>query len=109
MNQIVVFAKAPELGQVKTRMNPSLSPRDSVLLMKALTHAVLTTLHKMSFENADIKISLACAPDSKHAFFQELTRKFACLLLEQGEGDLGERMVRVAKRIFQKNYIFNGF
>jgi rSAM/selenodomain-associated transferase 1 len=39
-------------------------------------------------------VELWCAPDARHPFFRECARDFSVSLHSQGEGELGERMLR---------------
>jgi len=83
---VVQFAKAPIVGQVKTRLHGALTPEDATELHCALvkhSHKVVTSL-------VDVKRALAVAPLA-HAFWREAD--FAqTVLWSQGGGDLGRRM-----------------
>ena len=91
---VIVFAKAPVPGEVKTRLLPALDAEHAAMLHAALTErALMTALDS----NADA-IELCCAPDDSHSFFQSCAEDFEIDLSLQGEGDLGERMLRVLDR-----------
>lgn len=95
---VIVFAKAPVPGEVKTRLLPALDAEHAAMLHAALTErALMTALDS----NADA-IELCCAPDDSHSFFQSSAEDFEINLSLQGEGDLGERMLRVLDRALEE-------
>jgi rSAM/selenodomain-associated transferase 1 len=87
---VLVFARAPEPGRVKTRLIPALGPEGAAALHEKLT------LHALSVAKASGvgPVRMWCAPDAAHPFFLECRRRFALTLHAQGRGDLGERMAR---------------
>lgn len=91
--RIIVFAKAPVPGEVKTRMIPALGAENAALLHTALVERALETAAKTG---ADVE--LCCAPDARHSFFEACAEDFGVVLTGQGEGDLGARMLRALNR-----------
>lgn len=91
---LVVFAKAPVPGEVKTRLIPALDAEHAAMLHAALTERALTT----ALDTAATAIELCCAPDTSHSFFLSCEEDFEIDLAEQGEGDLGARMLRALDR-----------
>ncbi len=88
MSSIVMFSKAPEPGEVKTRLTSYMSDIDAASFHEAF---VLDTLDSLvGIENSDIYI--ACHPDKEHSFFKELEESFDIKAFSQTGGDLGERM-----------------
>lgn len=86
--RIIVFAKAPEPGKVKTRLIPALGADGACQLHQQLTRHVLQTASSAKF----CPVELWCAPDCEHAFFKQCRDEFdVSLHTQQGEG-LGERM-----------------
>ncbi len=84
---LAVFAKAPEPGQVKTRLRPGLNDAQAARLAAAF---VLDTLHKVARPGRPVTIY--------HAGDRALLEPLAppgILWAEQGGGDLGARMARV--------------
>lgn len=87
---VIVYAKAPVPGEVKTRLAPALDAASAALLHAALVERALETAL-----TADLAgVVLCCAPDAAHAFFATCAEDFAVELAEQGGGDLGARMLR---------------
>jgi uncharacterized protein len=87
---VIVFAKAPIPGQAKTRLIPALGAEQAALLHAALTERAITTAQKSGAE----EVELCCTPNSEEAFFQYCAEDFDVALTEQGNGDLGQRMLR---------------
>ena len=86
---IVVFAKAPVAGEVKTRLIPALGAEGATKLHIALTERVLQTA---ASSGADVVLS--GAPDVAHAFFKSCAANFGVGLTSQlRDGDLGARML----------------
>lgn len=88
--RVVVLAKAPEPGRVKTRLIPALGAEGAAALHRLLVRHSLRSAHEAALG----PVELWCAPDSSHAFFRECARDFGASLHSQGEGGLGERMQR---------------
>ncbi len=86
--RVVVFAKAPEPGKVKTRLIPALGEAGAAALHRRLAMHCLRAA-----TDAQIgPVELWCAPDTGDPFFRECERRFGVSLRSQGEGDLGARM-----------------
>ncbi len=86
--RVLVFAKAPVPGEVKTRLIPALGAQGAAELHRRLVHRALAVATA-----ADLgAVELWCAPDSGHAFFQECRDTHGCALRIQCPGDLGQRM-----------------
>jgi rSAM/selenodomain-associated transferase 1 len=87
---ICVFAKEPQAGAVKTRLIPLLGPQGAAdFHARCVRHALETAL------DADLgPATLCCSPDSGAAFFARCAEDFGVALIEQGNGNLGERMHR---------------
>ena len=86
---IVVFAKAPQPGRVKTRLAATIGAEAAARLhARLLERTVATALA------ADCgAVELHGAPGG-HRFLRALARHRALVLRDQGQGDLGARMLR---------------
>jgi len=93
--RVIVFAKAPEPGRVKTRLIPTLGEAGAAALHRRLV------MHSLrAAQEADLgPVELWCAPDTRHAFFAECERGFGVSLHSQCEGDLGARMRRALEEV----------
>lgn len=85
---ILVFAKAPVAGQVKTRLVPYITAGQAASLHEELTR---DRLHICT--SADLcDVQLWCSPDTDHPFFSDCSRRYGVRLHTQTGNDLGERM-----------------
>ncbi len=102
---LVVFAKAPIPGQVKTRLCPPLTPDEAATLHGSF---VLDTVErtKAATRRFDLPVDryLACAPSSDHAFFKIMEARQGIRLIDQMGDGLGERMAGVFDRLFARGY-----
>ena len=96
---IIVYAKAPIPGDVKTRLLPALDAENAALLHAALVERALSIARDSGLAQRE----LCCAPDTTHSFFQTCEEDFEVTLTGQGEGDLGERMLRTLARALQSH------
>ncbi len=92
--RIIIFAKAPVPGRVKTRLIPALGALGAAqLARRMLGHAVGAALA------AGIgTVELCAAPQRTDPAWQDLALPGALVWSDQGEGGLGERMARAASR-----------
>jgi hypothetical protein len=88
--RLIVFAKAPVPGVVKTRLVSQLGAAGAARLHTRLVERALET----ALAAALGPVELCCAPDRAHPFFAACAGRWGISLTEQGEGDLGERMHR---------------
>jgi len=65
---LIIFCKAPITGQVKTRLQPELSPDEAVSAHIELTQMTL----RRAFEQALSPVQLYCSPNSDHPFFNNV-------------------------------------
>jgi uncharacterized protein len=86
--RILLFAKSPVPGKVKTRLAPSLGDQGAADLHKSL---VLYCL-QMATESSAAPVELWCSPSAEDPFFKGCARQFPVRLRSQGEGDIGKRM-----------------
>jgi uncharacterized protein len=85
---VMIFAKAPVPGAVKTRLIPALGPAGAAqLALRMLEHALQTAA-----EAGLGPVQLHCAPDAGHAALRAAAARAAAKCLAQESGDLGERM-----------------
>lgn len=91
---LLVFARAPEAGRVKTRLVPLLGEKGAARLHARLVAKTLETARAAGFE----VVYLYCSPRIDVDFFGKMQKRFDVLLRSQGRGDLGERMYRALRR-----------
>jgi hypothetical protein len=95
---VIVFARAPTPGRVKTRLVPLLGRRGAARLHEQMVEKAVRTA--IAARCGDVE--LHCAPGTGHAFFRDLRRRFGTRLRVQGRGDLGERMRRAFRRALRR-------
>ena len=91
--RIVQFAKAPEAGKVKTRLQPVLGESGCLHLHQKLVEHCFDTLRKVALA----PIELAVAGQSKD-YFQQLVAACPVTIEQQQGSDLGERMLHTASQ-----------
>jgi len=95
---IVVFAKAPQAGRVKTRLAAGLGAQGAARLHARLVERTVTTALA-----ADCgPVELHGAPAS-HQYLRALSRRHGLCLRDQGQGDLGARMQRAFRAGLRRN------
>lgn len=96
--RILIFAKAPRPGRVKTRLIPALGEAGACALH---TRLLRHTLHKLCGA-ALAPVELWCAPDCDHPVFAELARTYPVALFSQQGADLGQRMAHAASQALER-------
>ncbi len=98
---VIIFAKTPIQGTVKTRLIETLGSQGATELHKQLTvHCV-----EMAVRSSHYDVHLWCAPTPEHPFFKALSTKFSIGLRHQQGEDLGERMASAIKETLKNNEI----
>jgi rSAM/selenodomain-associated transferase 1 len=91
---LIVFARAPVPGRVKTRLAATIGSLAAAQLhAQLLERAVATAVAA----RAGV-VELHCAPDARHPRFRSLAERYGIALRAQPRGDLGERMHRALAR-----------
>ena len=102
---LVIFAKAPIPGEVKTRLCPPLTPDEAATLHGSF---VLDMLERTKVAMAKLKLPidryLACAPSSTLVFFKIMEARQGVRLIDQVGDDLGARMQHAFETLFGKGY-----
>lgn len=87
-SRLLVFARAPRAGEVKTRLIPRLGAQGAADLHARLIHRCLDTVTRAGL----CPVELWCAPSSHAPFFESCRARYDIGLYDQVPGDLGERM-----------------
>jgi uncharacterized protein len=87
--ELILFARKPVPGEVKTRLQPEYGPERAAEIAAFLIRATV----ELAVSAWPSRVSLYVAPDSDHPLFRELEREFDIRLARQAEGDLGARML----------------
>lgn len=90
---VIVFARAPRPGAVKTRLIPLLGPEGSAALQARMTKHALSVARKAHIG----PVELYCDPDCDDDFLRFCGSRYGADLKPQADGDLGARMAAAAK------------
>jgi hypothetical protein len=85
---LLVFAKSPVAGQVKTRLIPDIGRQRATTLYKELLTRTLDTAIKTKFSEIQIWVS----GNIHHQYFSHLKNKGSFKFFQQSGNDLGTRM-----------------
>jgi hypothetical protein len=85
---LLVFAKTPKPGFVKTRLIPELGAVGATDLYKKMLHRTLDIANRSKFTS----VELCCFPDVSHPEIEDCKRKYSLDARLQQGADLGERM-----------------
>ena len=86
--RIIIFAKAPEPGQVKTRLQPHLDPVACANLHEIFTTNTLSIACQSHLAHVELWVT----PSFNHPFFQDCLRRFPINSNIQTGSNLGARM-----------------
>jgi rSAM/selenodomain-associated transferase 1 len=92
---LIIFAKEPRPGQVKTRLSPPLSPQETAQLYHSFLLDILEEMSRIP----DLRLALAFSPPPARGFFRRLAPPGTDLFPQEGR-DLGERMARAFACVF---------
>ncbi len=98
-NALIVFIKTPAPFQVKTRLQPHLSGKQSAMLYTAF----LRDIDKKFNKTNDFDCWYAIAPENYDINFLKDIIDLTNFFLQQGK-DLGERMDQAFRTLFSKDY-----
>ena len=85
---LVLFAKAPIAGKVKTRLMSHCSAEQAADIAELLMEASI----QRACEAWPGDVYLSAWLDLEHAFFKEMLQRYPITITQQCEGDLGEKM-----------------
>jgi len=92
--RIILFAKAPVAGRVKTRLIPALGADGAAALARRMLDHALNIAGE-----ADVgSLELCASPAPTHPDWQNIPLPAGIETSDQGDGDLGVRMGRAAQR-----------
>jgi len=91
---LIVFARAPVPGRVKTRLAPLLGEQGAARLYAQMVERTLRTALAARIG----RVELYCSPGINSPYFRKIKKRFGVRLHTQGRGNLGERMYRALRR-----------
>jgi rSAM/selenodomain-associated transferase 1 len=96
--RILIFAKAPVPGEVKTRLQPRLSMQQCARLQQRLIEHTLRTC----LDSNLCAVELWCSGDARHVFFEACRQRYPVAMHVQQGRDLGARMLHALDRALQR-------
>jgi hypothetical protein len=90
--RVLVFARAPDPGAVKTRLIPLLGAQRAAALQSVLIDRALETALAAGVG----RVELWCAPSAQHPLLAQSTQRHGVDAVSQCDGDLGARMQHAA-------------
>ena len=90
--RILIFARTPELGKVKTRLQPVLGEEGCYQLHSQLVSSVVRTAVQSEVAPVDVWHT----GNAEHVLWRSLVSEFPISLNEQNGDELGERMLNAA-------------
>ncbi|MEE8329313.1 MAG: TIGR04282 family arsenosugar biosynthesis glycosyltransferase [Thermodesulfovibrionia bacterium] len=97
---LIVFAKTPVKGRIKTRLQPHLTPEKILNLYKSFITETMSRCLRLK----DAEIFLGSYPTKDNDFMKELTKKHNIKSFNQRGKNLGERFVNAFKDRFKQGY-----
>lgn len=85
---LIIFAKQPVAGRVKTRLQSDYSGAQAAEIAAFLIESTV----QLATASWPSEVHVYAAPDPDHPLFQRLAAEFHVHLAAQSEGDLGQRM-----------------
>ena len=82
---LVIMAKAPRLGEVKTRLTPSLSPAAVTAFYCCLLDDTLALARSLKLKLSDVEVAIMC-PDSDVNELAQLAGNETSVVAQKGEG-----------------------
>jgi len=97
--RIAVFAKAPLLGQVKTRLAATIGDAKALELYQQLLDYIVDTLSVARLCSVDLWVTL----EPNHSQWQYYKKSYALSICSQPDGNLGNRLTYVAEKTLADN------
>jgi len=88
---LVVMAKAPREGEVKTRLLGALSPEEARRLYVAFLSDTFALMEDVMEEREGLSLALCYTPEGEEEAFEEVEREGSLMIPQRGEG-LGGRL-----------------
>ena len=98
-NAVVLFARDPVLGKVKTRLSPFLNDETILQLYTCFLHDSLDKIRQV--ENADLFIGIS--PSNQSGFFTGMPGSDMRIFVQEGK-ELGDKMRRAIQDRFAEGY-----
>lgn len=91
--ELIIFARQPVPGQVKTRLQPDYSPEQAAEIAAFMIRATV----ELAVSAWPGPISLYASPDPEHPLLRRLGEEFGIRLVSQTGADLGAKMLHALR------------
>ena len=96
---LVLMAKAPREGEVKTRLFGALSPGEAKQLYIAFLSDTFALMEEVMEEREELSLALCYTPEGEEEAFEEVEREGSLMIPQRGE-NLGERLTNCFTDLF---------
>jgi len=96
---LVVMAKAPREGEVKTRLLGAISPEEARRLYVAFLSDTFALMEEVVEERENLTVALCYTPEGEEEAFEEVEREGSLMIPQRG-ADLGERIANCFADLF---------
>ncbi|HQR33462.1 MAG TPA: TIGR04282 family arsenosugar biosynthesis glycosyltransferase [Blastocatellia bacterium] len=100
---LVLMAKAPIEGQVKTRLIGALTAEQAKLLYIAFLSDTFAMMESVCDERDDLRLVMCYTPEGEEETFDDVERE-GCLMIAQRGNDLGERLTNCFADVFEMGF-----
>jgi uncharacterized protein len=96
---LVVMAKAPREGEVKTRLSGALRPEEARRLYVAFLSDAFALMEEVMEEREELSLALCYTPEGEVEAFEEVERESSMMMPQRGD-NLGERLTNCFADLF---------
>lgn len=96
--RLIVFARVPRLGEVKTRLAAAIGARQALDVYVRLLDTTLATARRFADEDSGIELELCVAGGDADESMAARAARAGMRLCPQSDGDLGQRMMSALNR-----------
>lgn len=100
---LVLMAKAPLAGQVKTRLIGALSAEDAADLYAAFLSDTFAVMEDAADERESVRLVLCYTPEGEEEAFEKVEREGSLMLAQRGD-TLGERLENCFTDLFEHGF-----
>lgn len=100
---LVLMAKAPIEGQVKTRLIGALTAEEAKKLYVAFLSDTFAMMESVVDERDDLRLVMCYTPEGEEEAFDDVERE-GCLMIAQRGEDLGERLTNCFADVFEMGF-----